>query len=243
MQLREVLAKVFSEDLETLELFITKKVINTINPHSYCEAKKDNVFTKALLDSDVLLPDGSGIVLAAKILTGKKISKIAGADIHQYLLEQANKNGKKVFYLGASQNTLNLIEKRIQKEFPNIKVASYSPPYKAEFSEKETSAMISAVNRFNPEVLFVGMTAPKQEKWVYAHKDKVNAKVITSIGAVFDFYAGTVKRSHPFWIKLGLEWLPRLVKEPKRLFYRNFVSTPKFLLELISFKLFGRGIL
>jgi N-acetylglucosaminyldiphosphoundecaprenol N-acetyl-beta-D-mannosaminyltransferase len=212
-----------------------KTIINTINPHSYCVAKRDKAFKEALQQSDFLLPDGVGIVLAAKVLTGKKIEKIAGADIHKFLLEQANAKKQSVFYLGASQNTLDLIEKRIQKEFSNIRMGSYSPPYKSEFSAAETNAMIGAVNNFKPDFLFVGMTAPKQEKWVFANKDSLDAKVITSIGAVFDFYAGTVKRSSPFWIKIGLEWLPRLVREPKRLWKRNFISTPLFLWDLLKF--------
>ena len=212
------------------------RIINTINPHSYCESKNDTSFKNALINSDVLLPDGSGIVLATRILTGKKITKIAGADIHSYLLKEANRKGKKVFYLGALPTTLKLIENRIYKEFQNIQVASYSPPYKQKFTEEETSLMIAAVNAFCPDFLFVGMTAPKQEKWVHAHKNEINAKVITSIGAVFDFYAGTVKRSSPFWINLGLEWLPRLVREPKRLWKRNFISTPSFLWDMLKAK-------
>ncbi|WP_282148877.1 WecB/TagA/CpsF family glycosyltransferase [Algibacter lectus] len=224
-------------DKPVSEIDINKKqIINTINPHSYCEAKKDKIFAQALLSSDVLLPDGSGIVLASKILLNKTINKIAGADIHQYLLEQANIKGDKVFYLGASENTLQLIEKRIALEYPNISVSSYSPPYKPEFTSADTNEMLAAVNTFNPQVLFVGMTAPKQEKWVYANQTSIEANVITSIGAVFDFYAGTVKRSSPFWIKLGLEWLPRLVREPKRLWKRNFVSTPLFLWDLLKTK-------
>ena len=81
------------------------------------------------------------------------------------------------------------------------------------------------------------MTAPKQEKWVYRNKDSISADVIASIGAVFDFYAGTVIRSGPIWIKLGLEWLPRLLKEPKRLWKRNFISTPVFLWDILKEKL------
>jgi len=211
-------------------------IINTINPHSYCEAKKDRVFKEALLSSDLLLPDGSGIVLATKILTGKKINKIAGADIHKYLLEQAHIKNQKVFYLGASQSTLQLIKNRIRKEFPNIHVFSYSPPYKPEFSHEDTAAMIAAVNECKPDILFVGMTAPKQEKWVYVHKKEIDVQIIVSIGAVFDFYAGTVQRSSQFWINLGLEWLPRLLKEPKRLWKRNFVSTPLFLWDVFKAK-------
>jgi N-acetylglucosaminyldiphosphoundecaprenol N-acetyl-beta-D-mannosaminyltransferase len=214
-----------------------KTVVNTINPHSYCVAKKDYAFKEALQQSDFLLPDGSGIVLAARVLNGKKIKKIAGADIHQYLLEQANLNYQRIFYLGASVSTLQLIEKRIHKEFPNIQVSSYSPPFKAEFSTEDTHAMIAAINTFKPDILFVGMTAPKQEKWVYAHKDQIEVNVIASIGAVFDFYAGTIQRSNQIWIALGLEWFPRLLREPKRLWRRNFVSTPRFIFDVLRIKL------
>ncbi|MBU3010516.1 WecB/TagA/CpsF family glycosyltransferase [Polaribacter vadi] len=226
---------IFSDDLSAINLN-KKTIINTINPHSYCVSKTDLYFQKALLNSDILLPDGSGIVLAAKFLRKKNIKKIAGADIHQYLLEDANKYKKSVFYLGAAPRTLQLIQARIAKEYPNIKVNSYSPPYKPEFSKLDTNKMIEEVNRFNPDVLFVGMTAPKQEKWVTINKDNLNATITVSIGAVFDFYAGTVKRSSSFWVNLGLEWLPRLLREPKRLWRRNFVSTPMFLWYLFRSK-------
>lgn len=220
--------KIFDAPLSTIQTE-KKCVINTINPHSFITAKNDMAFQKALMASDILLPDGSGIVLASRVLCSKKIQKIAGADIHRYLLEQANLNAHKVFYLGASDTTLLLIKNRIQKDFPNIKVASYSPPFKPEFSNKETNVMLSIVNTFQPDILFVGMTAPKQEKWVWENKIHLNVNIIASIGAVFDFYAGTIKRSHPIWIKLGLEWLPRLIREPKRLWRRNFISSPLFL--------------
>jgi N-acetylglucosaminyldiphosphoundecaprenol N-acetyl-beta-D-mannosaminyltransferase len=227
---------VFSKDLNTINLN-KKTIINTINPHSYCVSKSDSFFKKALLKSDILLPDGSGIVLAAKFLRNKSIKKIAGADIHKHLLEDADMHHKKVFYLGAGLDTLQLIKERISKEYPNIKMSSYSPPYKAEFSEADSQKMISEVNSFKPDVLFVGMTAPKQEKWVALNKDNLNVTIVVCIGAVFDFYAGTIERSSPFWINIGLEWLPRLLKEPKRLWRRNLVSTPLFLWHMLKAKL------
>ncbi|NMH87638.1 WecB/TagA/CpsF family glycosyltransferase [Flavivirga algicola] len=227
---------IFSSNLSEID-FNKRCIISTINPHSYCVSKKDPLFQKALMNSDVLLPDGSGIVLASKILFKKKIKKIAGADIHAHLLKHADINNKKVFYLGASEKTLGLITKKLKNEYPNIQVSSYSPPYKPEFSGEDTKRMIDRVNEFNPDILFVGMTAPKQEKWVETNKKELNPTVVVSIGAVFDFYAGTVKRSSPFWINLGLEWLPRLIKEPKRLWRRNFISTPLFLFSLSKAKL------
>lgn len=211
-----------------------KTIINTLNPHSYCVAKSDPQFQQALHSSDVLLPDGVGIVYAANWLLGKKINKIAGSDLHTHLIQQANKDGLKIFYLGASQDTLHKIQNRLAKEQPNCSAGFYSPPFQAEFSKAENIEMIAAINTFKPDILFVGMTAPKQEKWVHAHKTQIDARMICSIGAVFDFYAGTVQRSHPIWINMGLEWLPRLLRDPRRLARRNFISTPQFLWDVVK---------
>ncbi|MCH7414624.1 WecB/TagA/CpsF family glycosyltransferase [Belliella sp. R4-6] len=210
-----------------------RTIINTINPHSYYVAKSDVEFRNALLESDVLLPDGIGIVYAASILKKVKIEKIAGFDIFLFLLEKLNKSGGSCFFLGASEQTLDLIQSKIKKEYPRIVVKSFSPPFKEVFSVEDNKTMIEEVNKLSPDVLFVGMTAPKQEKWVHKNKMEINAKVICSIGAVFDFYAGTVKRPSKFWINLGLEWLPRLLREPKRLWKRNLISTPIFIIDVI----------
>ncbi len=227
--------EVFVDDLETIDLE-TKKIINTINPHSYVTAKSDKEFEEALRSSDLLIPDGSGIVLAAKQINKETIKKIAGADLHNFLLSKMNNSNGKVFYMGASQNTLDKIEEKIKNEYPNIKVKSYSPPFKPEFTDEDNATIVAKINKFKPDVLFIGMTAPKQEKWLYKHKEQLNFKVASSIGAVFDFYAGTVERSSHFWIDIHLEWLPRLFQEPRRLWRRNFVSSPLFIWDVIKFK-------
>ncbi|WP_405410842.1 WecB/TagA/CpsF family glycosyltransferase [Maribacter sp. Asnod1-A12] len=197
-----------------------KLLVNTINQYSYCIAEEDVDFKKALLDSDVLLPDGVGIVLASKWLNGVSVKKIAGADFHEFQLKRLNAISGSCFYLGASNETLAKIKTRLQKDYPNVKVGSYSPPYKPNFTEEDNAKMIQEVNNFSPDVLFIGMTAPKQEKWSYTHNNQLDAKIICSIGAVFDFYAGTVERPNKIWRDLGLEWLGRLLKEPKRMWRR-----------------------
>lgn len=220
---------------ELNDLFCSEKiVVNTLNQYSYCIAEQDKLFKNSLRNADILLPDGIGIVAAAKILEGKKIRKIAGADLHLHLLTEMNKRGGSCFYLGSSQTTIDKIEKKLHKEFPNIKMEGYSPPFSAEFSLSDNQKMIKAVNSFNTEVLFIGMTAPKQEKWVFEHKKELNAKVICSIGAVFDFYAGTVKRPNKIWRNLGLEWLGRLLREPKRMWKRYLYYGPIFLYYVFS---------
>jgi len=200
--------------------FSGKTLINTINQYSFCIAEKDLAFKTALQGSDVLLPDGMAVVAAIRLLDNKKIKKIAGADIHLHLLKELNQKGGSCFYLGSSENTLLKIKERVAIEFPNIRVGTYSPSYRPEFPHDKKSKKVEAVNAFQPDVLFVGMTAPKQEKWAYSHKEYLDVKIICSIGAVFDFYAGTVERPSPFWIDLKLEWFIRLLKEPKRMWKR-----------------------
>lgn len=221
----------------------SKIIVNTINPHSYCVSKKDSEFEQALKESDVLLPDGIGIVWAVNTLNSQKIHKIAGFDIFIYLMKHLNNNDGSCLFLGASDETLALIHKRCAKDFPNVTVDLYSPPYKSKFTQEDSKKMCDYANKSKSDVIFVGMTAPKQEKWVYQNKNQLNANVICSIGAVFDFYAGTVKRPSSFWIKIGLEWLPRFLKEPKRLAERNLISTPKFILEVFCHKFLGKGFL
>lgn len=226
---------IFQKSLSDIDLK-SVRIINTINPHSYCISKKDKDFENALKSSDILLPDGIGIVWAEKVLNKNKINKIAGFDLFQYLMRHLNETHGSCFFLGASEGTLKLIHKKLKIDFPNVKVASYSPPYKVEFNEADSKLMCNKINAIKPEVLFVGMTAPKQEKWVYDNEKSIDASIICSIGAVFDFYAGNIKRSSPFWINLGLEWLPRFLKEPRRLARRNLISTPTFIFDVLKSK-------
>ena len=182
----------------------------------------------ALKSSDVLLPDGVGVVWAASYLSKSTVSKLAGADLFFSLMKTLNQEGKSCFFLGASQQTLDKIKERAAKEYPQIKAGFYSPPFKIAFTTADSEQMVQAVNSFQPDVLFVGMTAPKQEKWVQAHKLLLDTRLIGSIGAVFDFYAGTTSRPHPVFINLGLEWLGRLVAEPKRLWRRYLIGNTQF---------------
>jgi N-acetylglucosaminyldiphosphoundecaprenol N-acetyl-beta-D-mannosaminyltransferase len=226
---------IYSDLLQELDLS-KKTLINTINQYSFCIAREDAAFKKALQGSDVLLPDGMAIVAAARIVTNTKITKIAGAQLHDFLLHQLNKTGGSCFYLGASEATLAKIAAKINIEFPHVKVHSYSPPFKAVFSDIDNQQMLAAVNAIIPDVLFIGMTAPKQEKWAFEHNVHLQTKTICSIGAVFDFYAGTVKRPSPFWIALHLEWLIRLLKEPKRMWKRYLYYGPFFIKYVLTEK-------
>jgi len=206
------------------------------NPHSLVTAQTDPAFHKAIQEADLVTPDGSGIVLASRILGGRITERITGSDIFYGLSKRLNQSpGSSYFFLGSTGETLADIKEKLAKDYPNIHFAgSYSPPYTPEFSDEENRLMIDAINAVKPDVLWVGMTAPKQEKWIHQHRDQLDVKFIGAIGAVFDFYTGKVKRSHPVFQKMGLEWFPRLLREPRRLFRRNFISSPKFLLMVLG---------
>jgi len=211
------------------------KTLMCANPHSIEVATRDPLFAAALKIADVLLPDGVGIVYASMILGGQIRERITGSDIFCALSERLNEDSScSYFFLGSTEATLSAIKQKMAKEYPKIRfVGCYSPPFKDIFSEIDNQAIIDAVNRSRADVLWVGMTAPKQEKWIYQHKDRLDVKFIGAIGAVFDFYAGTVTRSNPWLQDHGLEWLLRLLREPRRLWYRNFVSNPKFLIRVL----------
>ncbi|MDA7891094.1 WecB/TagA/CpsF family glycosyltransferase [Akkermansiaceae bacterium] len=223
--------RIFGENLKSIS-FDSKKVVNTINSHSYVLAKSDLEFHEALRSSDILLPDGIGIVWAEYFLTGRRLRKIAGYDLFLSLMKEVNWKRGSVFFLGASQATLDRIKQRCSKEYPNVSVAIYSPPFKESFSNEDNTKMCNLVSSFKPDILFVGMTAPKQEKWLHDHLDSLEFTIASCIGAVFDFYGGNVQRPHRLFEKFHLEWLGRLIKEPKRLWKRN-LSVPLFLKDLL----------
>jgi len=223
---------VFSASLDIMNSNIDKVLINTFSPNSYGLAVKDLEFEKALKGSDLLVLDGIGIALGSIILNGKNIKKIAGQDCFDYLMEQADKNRWKVFFLGSSEQTLGKIKNRAGKEYANVRTASYSPPFKEEFTEEDNSLMINAINEFNPDVLFIAMTAPKQEKWAYQHRDRVNARMLCAVGNVFDWYAGNSKRPSGIWVKLRLEWLVRIFLRPE-IFRRNTKNQLVFVKDLL----------
>lgn len=208
------------------------------NPHSLIVADVDPLFRAAVCHADIIIPDGAGIVLASKILGGSIKNRITGMDIFIKLNQALHERGNvSCFFIGSTQEILNSITLRMKNDFPNVQiVGSYSPPFKSEFNQEDNNVMIELINRAAPDVLWIGMTAPKQEKWIFANKERLQVKFIGAIGAVFDFYSGNIKRSHPFFQRLGLEWLPRLLKEPRRLWRRTFISSPVFIYRILKQK-------
>ncbi len=202
--------------------------IACVNPHSVEVARGDAAFKLALQRADMLIPDGVGIVYASRFNGGDILQRVTGFDLFQLASELLQARNGRMMFLGSSEDVLATIRANMARDYPGITVETHSPPYKPVFSDEDNAAMHDAVNAFGPDVLWVGMTAPKQEKWVEANRAHLNTRVIGSIGAVFDFYAGRIQRPGKVWRNLGLEWLPRLVGEPRRLWRRMGISAPLF---------------
>ena len=223
-----------------------KVLINTINAHSFNVAQNDDLFAEALRCGDYLIPDGASIIKACKMLkaTSQPKERIAGWDLFSFemvRLEGRSKNDRgrqyKVMFMGSSEKVLSNIREQTAIDYPHLDVVTYSPPYKKEFSKEDNAAIIKAINDADPDLLWIGMTAPKQEKWTILHWKELDIHChVGTIGAVFDFYAGTSKRAPKWWQDHSLEWLYRLCVEPKRMWRRYILGNPLFIWNILKEK-------
>lgn len=227
-----------------------KLLINTINAHSYNVAQKDELFAEALQNGDVLTADGASIVHACRWLRtpSQPKERVAGWDVFVHEMTalenqaEAENMHPVVFFMGSSPEVLERIVHRAALDYPYLKIVTYSPPYKAEFSPEDNIAILSAINASHPDLLWIGMTAPKQEKWAYSHWSELDIHChVGTIGAVFDFYAGTAKRAPLWWQQHSLEWLYRLLTEPRRMWRRYIIGNVVFFRNILREKSAVRG--
>src|SRR3569832_942314 len=206
------------------------------NPHSLVTAQEDSFFLRALNHASHVVADGVGVLMMARMEVGPRIT---GSDFFSGVMESLERRGGgRVFFFGSSQRVLDLIAERCVREYPHVIVCGMlSPPYR-QWSDEENEAMLMQINNARPDVLWVGMTAPKQEKWVEANQGRLHTPVVGCIGAVFDFYAGTYPRAPQWMCRAGIEWLYRLLKEPQRMWRRNLISSPLFVLLVLRRHLF-----
>lgn len=201
-----------------------------MNPHSFESARRLTRFASAAGDADLLVPDGIGVVMASRLRGGAVRQRICGPDIFLEVSRRLHDRGNaSAFFLGSSTAVLAKVIRRYREEFPGIEVrGSYAPPFVEEFSPDQTAAMLSVINEARPAMVWIGLGSPKQEVWVAENAARISAGLIGPIGAMFDFYAGSVPVA-PAWIqRSGLQWLHRLACEPRRLWRRN-LDSPLFL--------------
>jgi len=239
---RMSLAEITVETLRAINRKTSQRVFVCANPHSLVVAQHDLGFQAALNQADFVAADGVGVSLIARLVGVQTGPRITGTDYFDAVLRGLREHGGgRIFFFGSSPKVLDRISNRFASEFPSLTLCgTHSPPY-GSWSEEENHQMIQIINAAKPDVLWVGMTAPKQEKWVEANRHKLRVPVIGSIGAVFDFYAGTYSRA-PQWVcRIGFEWAYRFMLEPRRMWRRNCVSAPKFLWLVLLRHVFRTG--
>lgn len=235
-------ARSFADTVDLIVSWATRpnrsRFFACVNAHSAETAHRDAEFMAALRAADLLVADGFGVILASRILRQPIAERSTGPDLFMAVSRRLDAiGGRSVFYLGGTAASLDRIHARHRETFPHVRIAgSLAPPFRATFSDAERDAMIEAVVAASPDVLWVGLGAPKQEKWIHANTERLNVPLCAPIGAMFDYFAGTITPP-PRWVeRAGLHWAYRLVREPRRLWRRN-LDNPLFLANVTAERL------
>ncbi|RFU69550.1 glycosyltransferase [Peribacillus saganii] len=203
-----------------------KSTIIAVNPEKVIKAEQSNELRELINSATYQIPDGIGVLLASKLKGGRITSRVTGVDMMERLLGFAAKEGYRVFLYGAKEEVVSKARENIIAKYPGITIAGYENGY-----VQDPDQVINKINEAKADILFVAMGSPKQELWIREHMNKMGVKVFQGVGGSFDVFAGHVKRAPLFFRKLGLEWLYRLLKEPKRL--KRQLALPRFLLKVL----------
>ena len=197
------------------------------NVHVAIEAEDDPKFAELVNSADIVLPDGTPLVWMQKLQGNDDASQVRGPSLMPMLMEFAEREDLRVGFLGGRPDVLERIATRAADDFPRLKIAyKNSPPFRP-LSEADNVEIANSINGSDVDILFVGLGCPKQERWMAANSDSVNA-VSIGVGAAFDLYAGELREAPGLVSRLGLEWMFRLIQEPRRLFSRYLLVNPRF---------------
>lgn len=207
------------------------KTIYTPNTEIIMKAQEDPTFKQVLNEGDLVIPDGIGVVLASKIHHLGLSERVPGIELMGLMLEFCNRAGKSIYLFGGAPGIAEKASEKILSTYPNLKIVGIRDGY---FKEEDVWSILDDINEKKPDILFVALGAPKQEKWIHQHKKTLNTKVAMGVGGALDVWSGTVKRAPVIYQKLGLEWFYRLLKQPSRI--GRMMSLPKFMIKVILTK-------
>lgn len=214
--------------------------VSALAVHGLMESINNQNLKRVINQIDLIVPDGQPVrwALNSFYKLGMK-DRVYGPELTLRVLERANYEELKVYLFGSTESTLQLLKNFINKRFPKVSICGIHIDRFREATLEEDLKDIEKINRSGAQIVLVGRGCPRQELWVANHKGKVNA-VMMAVGAAFDFHAGTLKQAPSWMQKNGLEWLFRLLMEPKRLAKRYFVTNSQFIFTFLKFKLFYR---
>lgn len=224
----------FAQSLEKAEELVKTEGVSMIftpNPEIIMCAREDKELCEILNNADMCTADGIGVVYGAKILGTPVPERVAGFDLTCALLEKLSKTGDGVFLFGAKPGVAEIAKKNLEDKYPGIVVSGTRNGY---FKPEEDGAIVDEINRSGAKLLLVCLGAPKQEKWIAAHRDELKVNLCMGVGGTLDVLAGTAKRAPEIFIKLNLEWFYRIAKNPSRI--GRFAALPKFVIEVLKEK-------
>lgn len=223
---RELLTNLIVEKIESEE---ECNQVVVANVYSIYAANNDNYFNEICNDAEIVLPDGLPIVWVSRLFGEKLSERIAGPDFMWSFSSVCAQKKYSMYLLGGRQECLDDLLEKLTLAFTGLKISgTYSPPFGI-WDQKENDKIVEMINNSHVDVLWLGVSTPKQDKWIYENKHRLKVKVAFGVGAAFDFHSGRVKRA-PIWMqKTGLEWTYRFLQEPKRMWKRYLFSNLLFL--------------
>lgn len=219
----------YAEIITDLRLRMDNGEVSTIiavNPEKVISANKDEQLMSLINEATYQIPDGVGILLASKLRGGSIRSRVTGVDMMERLVGMAAAHGDRVFFYGAKKEVVEQTAANLKQKFPNLVIAGTQDGY-----EQDELAVVRKIQEAKADILFVAMGSPKQELWIRRNKNQLSVKVYQGVGGSFDVFAGHVKRAPKLFRRFGLEWLFRLLSDPKRI--KRQLALPKFLLRVL----------
>jgi N-acetylglucosaminyldiphosphoundecaprenol N-acetyl-beta-D-mannosaminyltransferase len=239
----EVSATTMEITLRTIEAWIARHESHYVcvtGVHGVMESWRDEELRHIHNTAGLVTADGMPLVWLGRLMGFRQMERVYGPDLMLMVCERSAKQGYCQFFYGGTPGVAEKLASRLQSRFPGLQVAGvYSPPFRA-LTPEEDEAVIERINAAQPDIVWVGLSTPKQERWMSEHWGRLNAPVLIGVGAAFDFHAG-FKRQAPHWMQQsGLEWLFRLAMEPRRLWRRYLINNPWFLW-LVLLQALGKG--
>ncbi|CAM3848309.1 WecB/TagA/CpsF family glycosyltransferase [Aeromicrobium ponti] len=219
----------YDEILDDLRSRISEgkqSTVIAVNPEKVITANKNPLVKELINESTYQIPDGIGMILASKVKGGSLKERVTGVDMMERLLRFAAEEGHGVFFYGAKEEVVSEAKRKLEERFPTLNIAGYENGY-----TKDNQALVDKINASGAKLLFVALGSPKQELWIKENMKHLNVKVFQGVGGSFDVFSGRTKRAPEFYRRFGLEWLYRLMKEPKRI--KRQMNLPKFLIRVL----------
>ena len=232
-----VSAITMADALETIDAWIRGRsphYVCVTGVHGVMESQRDDELRRIHEGAGLVTPDGMPLVWMAHLLGHPRVERVYGPDLLLACCEMSTRRGYRHFFYGGAPGVGERLAARLEARFPGLSVAGlYSPPFRP-LTPEEDAALVDRINAARPDIVWVGLSTPKQERWMAAHVGRLQAPVLVGVGAAFDFHAG-VKRQAPRWMqRSGLEWSFRLMTEPRRLGKRYLVNNPSFVWRVAS---------